>query len=488
MKKSTLLMAAALLASTFNAHSEYYWTNISAGDATTYAIRNDGTLWTCGWNEKGQLGVPSVKERTATFSTVGTDKNWKFVEGGKAYGFLIKEDGTLWAVGTNTDGVQGTGDGIDHKTPKQVGTDTDWAYVTSVRFWGYTALAIKTDGTLWGWGSNSSNQLGTGNTGKNETTPIQIGTDNNWKTVTMGVAHTMAIKTDGTLWGWGNNSSGQLGNGTQTSVTTPVQIGTDTDWSYVKAIDNRTYAVKTDGTLYVCGSNAYGLLGLNQSEEELISNYNTLTLASNFTEKVISVSGCENTTTFAVGENGIISKIYTVGDNTDGALGDGNGKLLTATSSSDEMPRSYTLVEPLLPEGLNYSVLSSGQNYSLAITTDGKLYAWGRNKGGQLGDDTDVDMLPTSIYKKPVLIPCPQTEIDASVNTVLSDNTVRFNGSTLYTTEPIQNVSIYSLSGALLKKANTVEQTWTVDNFEKGIYLLQYTLDGKPNTMKIVKK
>lgn len=92
-------------------------------------------------------------------------------------------------------------------------------------------------------------------------------------------------------------------------------------------------------------------------------------------------------------------KIYTVGDNTDGALGDGNGKLLTATSSSDEMPRSYTLVEPLLPEGLNYSVLSSGQNYSLAITTDGKLYAWGRNKGGQLGDDTDVDMLPTSIYK-----------------------------------------------------------------------------------------
>ena len=79
---------------------------------------------------------------------------------------MIKEDGTLWAVGTNTDGVQGTGDGIDHKTPKQVGTDTDWAYVTSVRFWGYTALAIKTDGTLWGWGSNSSNQLGTGNTGK----------------------------------------------------------------------------------------------------------------------------------------------------------------------------------------------------------------------------------------------------------------------------------------------------------------------------------
>ena len=344
MKKSTLLMAAALLASTFNAHSEYYWTNISAGDATTYAIRNDGTLWTCGWNEKGQLGVPSVKERTATFSTVGTDKNWKFVEGGKAYGFLIKEDGTLWAVGTNTDGVQGTGDGIDHKTPKQVGTDTDWAYVTSVRFWGYTALAIKTDGTLWGWGSNSSNQMGTGNTGKNETTPIQIGTDNNWKTVTMGVAHTMAIKTDGTLWGWGNNSSGQLGNGTQTSVKTPVQIGTDTDWSYVKAIDNRTYAVKQDGTLYVCGSNAYGLLGLNQPEEELVSNYSTLTLASNFTEKVISVSGCENTTTFAVGENGIISKIYTVGDNTDGALGDGNGKLLTATSSSDEIPLSYTLV------------------------------------------------------------------------------------------------------------------------------------------------
>ena len=99
--------------------------------------------------EKGQLGAPAVSERTAEWQCVGTDTDWKKVIGGKAYAFFIKEDGSLWAAGTSESGVQGTGDGMDHKELVRVGTDNDWADVTASHFWGYSAIGLKTDGTIW---------------------------------------------------------------------------------------------------------------------------------------------------------------------------------------------------------------------------------------------------------------------------------------------------------------------------------------------------
>ena len=410
MKRLTLTWAAAgllaLTASTVNAQ-EHVWKYVATGDATTYAIRDDGTLWSCGWNEKGQLGVPTVSERTATFQCVGTDSDWAKVVGGKAYAFFIKEDGTLWAVGSETDGVQGTGDGIAHREPVQVGTDNDWTDVAVSHFWGYTAIGLKADGTMWGWGNNSSGQLGTGGGTASLITPTKLNEDSDWVMVTIGSSHTLALKSDGTMWSWGANFSGQLAHGDLEGRETPTQVGTDSDWAYVKAIDNRSYAVKTDGTLWAAGDNSNNLLGFDQATEELVSAYPEFTQVTTIPNGVVTVSGCENTTTFAVGEPGAITAIYALGSNTDGALGDGNGKLLTATSSSSEMPFSSTPVQPLLPEGLTYSMLSSGQGYSMVLTTDGVLYGWGRNKGGQIGDDTELEQLQTSYYKKPIEIACP---------------------------------------------------------------------------------
>ncbi len=204
MKKFTqTLLAVGLLAlpATVGAQ-EHVWKYVETGDASSYAIRDDGTLWSCGWNEKGQLGVPSVSERTAEWQMVGEDNDWKKVAGGKAYTFFIKNDGSLWAVGTSESGVQGTGDGVDHKELVRVGEDNDWADITVSRFWGYSAIGLKTDGTIWGWGANSSSQLGLPGTAS-YTTPTQIGTDNDWKIVSMGADHTVALKNDGTLWGVG---------------------------------------------------------------------------------------------------------------------------------------------------------------------------------------------------------------------------------------------------------------------------------------------
>lgn len=151
-----MLSAGLLALSAAGAAQNHVWKYVDAGDATTYAIRDDGTLWSCGWNEKGQLGVPGVAERTAEWQMVGQDADWKKAVGGKAYAFFIKADGSLWAVGTQENGVQGTGDGVDHRQPVRVGTDSDWADVAASRFWGYSAIGLKTDGSLWGWGRTTT--------------------------------------------------------------------------------------------------------------------------------------------------------------------------------------------------------------------------------------------------------------------------------------------------------------------------------------------
>lgn len=286
-------------------------------------------------------------------------------------------------------------------SPKSAAQNHVWKYVDAGDA---TTYAIRDDGTLWSCGWNEKGQLGLDGAGA-RVTPERIGTDNDWKMVTMGVSHTMAIKADGSLWGWGQNYNGQLGTGDTESRPKPVRIGADNDWAYVKAIDNRTYAVKADGSLWATGDNHSNLLGMALADGEYEPAYSVLTRVTTLDGPVAQVSGCEQTTTFAIGEGGTVTRVYALGSNANGGLGDGKGKLLSGSSS--DMPFSLVPVKPLLPGGIVCSVLSSGQNYSMVVTADGKMYGWGNNRGGQLGDGTEYDRLQLSYYKSPIEIPCP---------------------------------------------------------------------------------
>jgi len=137
-----------------------------------------------------------------------------------------------------------------------VGNDTNWVAIGAGS---NHCIALKANGSLWTWGSNTMGQLGDGTT-TDIYLPTQVGTKTDWKQADGGDAFTMAVKTDGTLWGWGNNASGQLGDGTNVNKLTPTQIGTDHNWMYVSCGASFTVALKTNGTLWTWGDNASGQL------------------------------------------------------------------------------------------------------------------------------------------------------------------------------------------------------------------------------------
>ena len=232
------------------------WSVIDAGSFSSWqvATKTDGTLWAWGTNLLGQLGQNNTTQFSSPVQIPGT--TWSSISGGNEHSLATKTDGTLWSWGYGADGRLGQNNRTNVSSPVQI-PGTSWSSISA----GQHSLATKTDNTLWSWGRNSTGQLG-----KNDrvyrSSPVQIpGTT--WSAISAG-SHSLATKTDGTLWSWGQNLYGELGQNNRTYYSSPVQIP-GTTWSNVNAASSSyaSMATKTDGTLWMWGRNHLGQLGQN---------------------------------------------------------------------------------------------------------------------------------------------------------------------------------------------------------------------------------
>jgi alpha-tubulin suppressor-like RCC1 family protein len=215
---------------------------VSCGQSSTFLLSANGQLSGVGLNTSGQLGDGTTINRSSPVQTAAGG-TWRKVSAGTSHAIAIKTDGTLWGWGLNTSGQVGDNTRTTRSSPVQVdGGGTDWKQVTCA---GSSSFAIKTDGTLYGWGGNQFGGLGDGSTSSRSTPGQTVTQGSNWKSVATSGRHCAAIKTDGTLWTWGDNSSGQLGDGTTVSKSSPAQtISGGTDWKFATAMLQATHIVK----------------------------------------------------------------------------------------------------------------------------------------------------------------------------------------------------------------------------------------------------
>ena len=324
-------------------------------------------LYAWGWGQFGNLGLNNITNYN-TPQKVGTTGIWANLPTPKAgYETVgIQVDGTLWSWGNNAYGTLGTNDIVSRSSPVQVGALKNWSTVIGNNA-ANGIYAIKTDGTLWAWGNNYYGGLGVGDTA-NRSSPVQVGALTNWAKVagafayqgTLYAATGLAVKTDGTLWTWGGNTYGTLGVGDTVHRSSPVQVGLLTNWSKVYSGFCMSFAIKTDGTLWSWGRNYNGGLGKNDA----------IAYSS-----PVQIGALTNWVSVGSHRNGVLA---IKSDNTLWAWG-GNGNYDLGLGDSTD--RSSPVQVGALT---NWSKATCGYRVSLAVKTDGTLWSWG---SGTYGND-----------------------------------------------------------------------------------------------------
>jgi alpha-tubulin suppressor-like RCC1 family protein len=218
------------------------WYQVAAGSMSNHnvAIKTDGTMWSWGYNQAGRLGLNDYNNRSSPVQ-IGALTTWAQVAVGAASCAAVKTDGTLWTWGLGSLGRLGLGDVASRSSPVQVGLLTTWAQVSVGNQ--HTA-AVKTDGTLWMIGGNGyQGQLGIG-TAVLISSPVQVGALTNWLKVSAGTNSCAAIKTDNTLWTWGTGVDGVTGQNDTVARSSPVQVGSLATWQIVLAGNEFMLAIK----------------------------------------------------------------------------------------------------------------------------------------------------------------------------------------------------------------------------------------------------
>ena len=353
-------------------------TQVAMGWYHSAAIRSDGSLWMWGNNASGQLGDGTTTNRSTPVKVMDDVVQ---ISLGQHHSAAITSDGSLWVWGYNGYGQLGDGTYENHLTPMKVLDGVEDGAVVQVALGDMHSAAIKADGTLWMWGYNGYGQLGNGTTTES-LVPMQVTALGNGVTqVAMGRAYSAAIKSDGSLWTWGYNASGQLGDGTTTSKTTPVEVTElGVEVSQVALGVEHSAAIKADGSLWMWGWNKYGQLGdgiakLYPAPKKVEGMGGKVSQVSfSYSHAAVIKGGSASGTGGAGTSNGSVGTLWTWGFNDYGQLGDG-------TDMAHSTPSQVMA-------GKEFIQVALGEYHSAAIASDGSLWTWGLNDDGQLGDGT----------------------------------------------------------------------------------------------------
>jgi alpha-tubulin suppressor-like RCC1 family protein len=372
------------------------WADVAVGNKFTCALKTNGTLWCWGSNNVGQLGDATLNSTTSPHQ-IGTATTWEVITAGDHHACGLQA-GQLFCWGGNEDGQVGVGGGLGVvSTPTAIGAASDWATVRAGS--AHTCALEETSDTtpspslaLWCWGNNASGQLGTGAVTAGagpQLIPIPGGaTAQSWSVIAPGFSHTCGVLSDNSLWCWGDNAFGELGDGTTTPQTTPEAIPTGNDWVALAAGTDFTCGAHMGGTTSCWGSNDGARLGLGVD-----ASSNVPVSTGNKTWAQLSAGG---SSACAIASND--ESLWCWGQNGSGQVGVGS----TAAQRS--------AVEVLPAASASWSSVAVGTSHACAVRTDdagsgtGTLWCWGDNTYGQLG---------TSPSTTPTLSP---QQIGSSVN------------------------------------------------------------------------
>lgn len=476
MKKFLLTTVFALFFFTANygQSGTTCWRMVSAGENFSLGIKTDGTLW--GWGQNSNrlgLGIGNLANQNLPIQ-IGTANDWATVSAGNVHSLAVKTNGTLWSWGNGQFGQLGNGI-FSSATANvtQVGTANDWLIVSAGnRF----SLAIKTNGTLWSWGLNNTGQLGINNL-IDQNIPVQVGTSSNWAKIDAGGQHSLAIDTTGFLYAWGNNTFGQLGDGTNTTSLNPIVISSSNNWSEISAGFDHSMVIDTAGILFTFGNNTNGQLcdGTNTASNVMVP----ISFSTAGTVSFYILVSAGNQHSLAIRND---NTLWSGGFNNSGQLALGNN---TPTNTLNQVGTSTT-----------WFAISAGDVHSLAMESASGLWSAGRGMEGQLGIGTWIAMntlqsvgCPTSTLSNET-VSLNQNNISVYPNPT---NDIVNIDYTLENSEKV-NITVTTIQGQTISQTRTDKSggfnTDVIDlsNQSTGMYFITITTENTSFTTKVIKR
>jgi alpha-tubulin suppressor-like RCC1 family protein len=329
----------------------------------------DDVIWSWGSNFNGRLGDDSTINRSSPVSVVGGFTDWCQISAG-SHSLAIKTNGTVWSWGNNGEGRLGTNETISRSSPVSVvGGFTDWCQVSAGSS---HSLGVRSNGSAWAWGLGALGRLGN-NANTNRSSPVSVvGGFTDWCQVSAGCFHSLGLRTNGTVWAWGENLCGQLGQNSTISRSSPVSVvGGFTNWCQVSAGDIHSVGVRTNGTAWAWGQGTCGRIGDNAT----LTRFSPVSVVGGFTDWCQVSAGYRHS--LGVRTNGTA---WGWGNNQDTYLGVlGNG-LSGNRSSPVSVVGGFT----------DWCQVSAGRTHSLGLRTNGTVWAWGDGSNGRLGENSTI--------------------------------------------------------------------------------------------------